>query len=87
MQFIKHERNTQNAIVLLIYLKRIVPQRLMLRMQVFTKKFLNAKNATTTLLKKFLSQENSLYGGIWTQVINLSGTGLNHHATKAKLNN
>jgi hypothetical protein len=39
MQFIKHERNTQNAIVLLIYLKRIVPQRLMLRMQVFTKKF------------------------------------------------
>jgi hypothetical protein len=38
-QFIKHERNTQNAIVLLIYLKRIVPQQLMLRTQVFTNKF------------------------------------------------
>jgi hypothetical protein len=37
-QFGKQERNTQNAIALLKYLKRIAPQQLMLRMQVFTKK-------------------------------------------------
>jgi hypothetical protein len=50
----------QNAIALLNYLKRIVPQQLMLRMPVFTQKILSAKNATTTLLnKKFLSQVNS----------------------------
>jgi hypothetical protein len=39
-QFVNLERNTQNAIALLNYLKRIVPQQLMLRMQVFTKKVL-----------------------------------------------
>ena len=38
-QFLKQERNTKNAIALLNYLKRIAPQQLMLRMQVFTKKF------------------------------------------------
>ncbi len=39
-QFVKQEHNMQNAIALLNYLKRIVPQQLMLRTQVFTKKFL-----------------------------------------------
>jgi hypothetical protein len=38
-QFVKQERNKQNAIALLNYLKRIAPQQLMLRTQVFTKKF------------------------------------------------
>jgi hypothetical protein len=38
-QFVKQERNTQNAIELLNYLKRIAPQQLMLRTQVFKKKF------------------------------------------------
>jgi hypothetical protein len=37
-QFVKQERNTQHAIALLNYLKRIAPQQLMLRTQVFTKK-------------------------------------------------
>jgi hypothetical protein len=37
-QFVKQERNTQNAIALLNYLKRIAPQQCMLRKQVFTKK-------------------------------------------------
>jgi hypothetical protein len=40
MQFAEQERNTQNAIALLNYLKRIAPQQLMLSMQVFTKNFL-----------------------------------------------
>jgi hypothetical protein len=39
MQFVKQERNMQNAIALLNYLKHIVLQQLMLRTQVFTKKF------------------------------------------------
>jgi hypothetical protein len=38
-QLVKQERNTQNAIALLNYLKRIAPQQLMLRTQVFTKNF------------------------------------------------
>jgi hypothetical protein len=38
-QFVKQEHNTQNAIALLTYLKRIAPQQLMLRPQVFTIKF------------------------------------------------
>jgi hypothetical protein len=37
-QFENWERNTQNAIALLNHLKRIAPQELMLRTQVFTKK-------------------------------------------------
>jgi hypothetical protein len=37
-QFVKQERNPQNAIMFLNYLKRIVPQQLMLRTQFFTKK-------------------------------------------------
>jgi hypothetical protein len=48
-QFVKQESNTQNAIALLNYLKRIAPQKLMLRTQVFTKKISSAKNATATL--------------------------------------
>jgi hypothetical protein len=36
-QFVKQERNTQNAIALFNYLKRIAPQQLMLGTQVFTK--------------------------------------------------
>jgi hypothetical protein len=47
-QFLKQERNVQNAIALLNYLKRIAPQQLMLRTQVFTTKFLSAKIATPT---------------------------------------
>jgi hypothetical protein len=38
-QFVKQECNTQNAIALKNYLKRIAPQQLMLRTQVLTKKF------------------------------------------------
>jgi hypothetical protein len=38
-QFVKQERNTQNAIALLNYLKHIAPQHLMRRMQVFSKNF------------------------------------------------
>jgi hypothetical protein len=38
-QFITQESNMQNVIALVNYLKRIAPQQLMLRMQVFTKKF------------------------------------------------
>jgi hypothetical protein len=38
-QFVKQERNTQNAIALLNYLKGIAPQQLMLRTQDFKKKF------------------------------------------------
>jgi hypothetical protein len=37
-QFVKQECNTQNTIALLNYLKRIAPQQLVLRTQVFTKK-------------------------------------------------
>jgi hypothetical protein len=48
MQFVKQERNTQNTIALLNYLKRIVPQQLILKTQVFTKKFVSAKNAIAT---------------------------------------
>jgi hypothetical protein len=47
-QFVKQERNTQNAIALLNYLKHMAPQQLMLRMQVFTKKILSTKNASAT---------------------------------------
>jgi hypothetical protein len=39
-QFVKEQRNTQNAIALLNYLKRFAPQQLTQRAQVFTKKFL-----------------------------------------------
>jgi hypothetical protein len=39
---------TQNAIALLNYLKRIAPQQLMLRTQVFTNIFSSAKNTTAT---------------------------------------
>ncbi len=38
-QFVKQERNMQNAIALLNYLEHIAPQPLMLRKQTFTKKF------------------------------------------------
>jgi hypothetical protein len=39
----------QNAIALLNYLKRIAPQHLMSRTQVFTKNFKGAKKASATL--------------------------------------
>jgi hypothetical protein len=39
-QIVNQERNTQNAIAFLKYLKRIAPQQLMLRTQVFTTMFL-----------------------------------------------
>jgi hypothetical protein len=61
--FLKQERNT-NAIAHLNYLKLIGPQQVMLRTQVFPKKFSNANTTTTTLLKKFFSQENSCSCGI-----------------------
>jgi hypothetical protein len=35
-QFVNQERNTQHAIALLNYFKRIASQQLMLRMQIFT---------------------------------------------------
>ncbi len=38
-QFVKQERNTQNTIALLNYLKPIAPQQIMLGTQVFTKNF------------------------------------------------
>jgi hypothetical protein len=38
-QFVKQERNTQNAIALWNYLKLNGPQQLMLRTHVFTKTF------------------------------------------------
>jgi hypothetical protein len=46
-QFVNQERNTQNAIALFNYLKRIAPLQKMLRMQAFTKKIVSAKNAST----------------------------------------
>jgi hypothetical protein len=46
----KTRAQSQNAIALLKCLKRIAPQQLMLRTQVFTKQILSAKNATATLL-------------------------------------
>ncbi len=36
-QFVKQERNMQNVIAIMNYLKHIAPQQLMFRMQVFTK--------------------------------------------------
>jgi hypothetical protein len=51
-QFVKQESNTQNASAFLNYLKRIVPQQLMLRKQVFTKNVQSAKNASPTFLSK-----------------------------------
>jgi hypothetical protein len=50
-QFLKQERNTQNAIALLIYLKRIAPQQLMLRMQVFTQQMFNLKERKHNFIK------------------------------------
>jgi hypothetical protein len=47
--FLKQERNTQNTIALLNYLKRIGPLQLMLRTQVFPEKFSNENTTTTTL--------------------------------------
>jgi hypothetical protein len=50
-QFVKQERNMQNAIALLIYLKRIAPQQLMLRMQVFTQQILNLTERKHNFIK------------------------------------
>jgi hypothetical protein len=49
-QLVKQERNTQNAIALLNYFKHIAPQQLMLRTQVFTKKFLSTNNASISFI-------------------------------------
>jgi hypothetical protein len=51
-QFENQARNTQNAIALLNYLKRIVLQQLMLRTQVFTKKMFHAQRRQAQLKKK-----------------------------------
>jgi hypothetical protein len=59
MQFLKQERNTQNAIALLNFLKRIAPQQLMLRTQVFTKKKSKHKERNCNFIKLFLSEVNS----------------------------
>jgi hypothetical protein len=50
-QFLKQERNTQNTIALLTYLKRTAPQQLLLRTQVFTKKNCRAKERNCNLIK------------------------------------
>jgi hypothetical protein len=50
-QFVKQERNTQEAIALLNYLKRIAPQQLMIRMQVFIKKILKHKERYRKFVK------------------------------------
>jgi hypothetical protein len=50
-QFVNQEHNTQNTFVLLNYLKRIAPQQLMLRTQVFTKIFLKRKERKRKILK------------------------------------
>jgi hypothetical protein len=87
-QFVNQERNTQNAIALLNYLKRITPQQLMLRKQVFTNKFFSAKNATATLLLiiKVFSQVISEIHTIITQVVQFPSAGLNHYAIRAVIN-
>jgi uncharacterized membrane protein YvbJ len=51
-QFVKQERNMQKAIVFVNYLKRIAPQQLMLKTQIFTKKNLKLENATAILLTR-----------------------------------
>jgi hypothetical protein len=84
-QFVKQERNTQNSIVLLKYLKRIAPQQLMLRMQVFTKIFLKRKERKRDFLNKKVGfQMISMICRIRTWVSRFSSTGLNHHAIRAK---
>jgi hypothetical protein len=86
-QFVKQERNMQDAIALFNYLKRIALRQLMLRLQVFTKRFLSAKNATATFLnKKVLSQVNSKVRRIRTRFFRLPSAGLNHHGIRATLN-
>jgi hypothetical protein len=49
------DRNTQNSIALLNYLKRIAPQQLMLRTQVFTKKIFKRKNAIANFKSKLIT--------------------------------
>jgi hypothetical protein len=51
MQFANQERNTQNAIALLNYLKHVAPQQLMLRTQVFTKKCVKRKDRKRNVLR------------------------------------
>jgi hypothetical protein len=50
--FVNQKPNAQNAIALFNYLKHIGPQQVMLRTQVFTKKFLSTKNVSATFLNK-----------------------------------
>ncbi len=55
-QFVKQECNMQNAIALLNYLKRIAPQQLMLRKQVFTKKMFKHKKRNCNFNQKILNR-------------------------------
>jgi hypothetical protein len=52
MHFVKHERNTQNTMPLLNYLKSIALQQVMLRMQVFTQKILKRKKRNRNFINK-----------------------------------
>jgi hypothetical protein len=53
MQFVKQERNTQHAIALLNYVKRIALQLLMVGTQVLKKNF-QAQRTQLFYIKKFL---------------------------------
>jgi mannose/fructose/N-acetylgalactosamine-specific phosphotransferase system component IID len=53
-QLVNQERNTQNAIALLNYLKRIAPQQLMLIMQVFMYKLFKHKKRNSKFINKIL---------------------------------
>jgi hypothetical protein len=84
-QFVKQERNTQNTIALLKYLKRIAPQELTLRTQVFTKHFYAQRRQAQLfqICKKVFSSMNSKVFWICTRVTRLPRTGLNYHKSQA----
>jgi hypothetical protein len=85
-QFVKQERNPQNAIVLLNYLKCIAPQQLMLRTQVFTKTFILRKERKHNFLNQKVAYHTiSMIRRIRTRVYRFSSAGLNNHAIRAKL--
>jgi hypothetical protein len=70
LQFVNQERNTQNTIALLNYLKHIAPQQLMLQKNgSFKKKIYSSKNASATFLnKKVSAQLNSSVHRIQTWI-------------------
>jgi hypothetical protein len=87
-QFVKQERNTQIAIALLNYLKRMAPQQSMRRTEFFTKKIFKRKNRNRNCINKILhSRANSYHRDIRTWVFRISSAGLNHYAMRASLNN